>query len=327
MADSIVVPELPEAPEGATLGRWVKQLGQEVERGETVAEIEYDKAVRPIDAPVSGVLLACLADEEEVVRRGDVIGWIGVVGETPPDRRPVSLPDGAAPGDAVPSNRSVSRLCGHQGTIAKRVIASVREKPVIHVNVSVDMTRAVAFLEEYNSGPPVVELRYDGLFIFALGRLLKRFPNFRRYMRQDDILQIGGINVGFAVSIEDRLFLPVIRDADQKTIQQICEDFEQLVNRTFDRCLTTEDLAGSCLIVSNLGMYPIDSFDAIIYPRNSAALAVGAIARRPVVVDDEIVIRPLMRITLTVDHRLINGKEAAVFLTRLKKSLENAAFR
>ncbi len=316
MADSIVVPELRDSPEGATLIRWLKKAGQEVELGEPIAEIELDKAVKPIEAQSTGVLLDRVVDEEQVVRPGDVIGYIGTVGETLPE----SPPAGGR------KRQQTAGLSGHQGTIAKRVTASARKKPVIHVNASADMTRVVAFLDTYNSQHSGVEMRYDDLFIFALGRLLKRFPGFCRYMRQEEVVCISGINVGFAVAIEDRLFLPVIKDADQKSIEDISEEFEQLVNRTFDRCLTTDDLAGSCLIVSNLGMYPIDSFDAIIYPQNSAALAVGAVSKRPVVVDDEIVIRPMMRMTLTVDHRLINGKEAAVFMTRLKKTLEKAAF-
>jgi pyruvate dehydrogenase E2 component (dihydrolipoamide acetyltransferase) len=125
------------------------------------------------------------------------------------------------------------------------------------------------------------------------------------------------------VGIEDELFIPAVRGAAGKSVAAVSREIETLAKKASSRTLQPADVEGSCFLVSNLGMFPIDSFDAIIYPDHSAALAVGATTPTPVSDGKNIWIAPMARLSLSVDHRLINGKTAARFCARLKQILEN----
>ena len=208
-----------------------------------------------------------------------------------------------------------------QLSVARRVSRSNREIPTIDLAMTVEMSaviRARKELEE-QSGRKVA---YDSFLLFAAAQGIKRFPAFAGHASDDSLFPHGTIDVCIAVSREEKLYLPVLRGADKLSLSETDVEVRRLVEKTRSGQLRPDDLAGGCFTLSNLGMYPIDYFQMIIPPQQSGALAVGAIQQRPLVKDGRIVARPVCKIVLSVDHRMINGAMAAEFLKQLKEILE-----
>jgi pyruvate dehydrogenase E2 component (dihydrolipoamide acetyltransferase) len=214
---------------------------------------------------------------------------------------------------------SRARLGGNQAAVARKVSKSWAETPVYHVSMQVDMSRAQAF----RAATPV---SFDALFVRAVGMALAEFPLFRSHVEGSEVVRLAGCAVALAVSVEEDLYAPVLRAADSKTAAALSREIEGLAARARSRSLAPAEMEGGCILVSNLGMLPVESFDAIVYPGHSAALAVGAALPTPVAAGGEIRVAPLARLTLSADHRLINGKTAAQFLARVKQILESGAF-
>ena len=143
-----------------------------------------------------------------------------------------------------------------------------------------------------------------------------KFPAFAGHVNEDRFFAHDGIDVCIAVSRESALYLPVIRRAAELSLEEIQAEIRSLVNKTRDGQLRPADLAGGCFTVSNLGMYPVDAFHMIVPPEQSGALAIGAIKEQPIVAEGSIVARPLCAVVLSVDHRMINGSQAACVGTR-----------
>jgi pyruvate dehydrogenase E2 component (dihydrolipoamide acetyltransferase) len=137
------------------------------------------------------------------------------------------------------------------------------------------------------------------------------------------VLKPAGIHLGFMIGVENELFMPVIRDVDRKGLRALQTEISELALKVRAGGLKAEQMGGSCMALSNLGMYPVEGFEAIIFPEHSTILALGAVQKKPVVVDDRIEIRPLVTATLAVDHRLINGRTAAEFLSKVKQIIES----
>jgi pyruvate dehydrogenase E2 component (dihydrolipoamide acetyltransferase) len=235
---------------------------------------------------------------------------------------PAALPraNPAATG-AAPANAAPLSLSHGQAIVARKVSQSNREKPVYRVNVLVDMSKSIAIREKGKAGG--IAIGWDALFVKAAAMAVTEMPLFRRYFDGDELAEHATTDVAVAVGIEDELFIPAVRGAAGKSVAAVSREIEELAKKAETRTLQPSDVEGSCFLVSNLGMFPIDSFDAIIYPDHSAALAVGATSPTPVSDGTKIWIAPMARLTLSVDHRLINGKTAARFCARLKKILEN----
>jgi pyruvate dehydrogenase E2 component (dihydrolipoamide acetyltransferase) len=208
-----------------------------------------------------------------------------------------------------------------QAIVARKVSQSYREKPVYRVKFPVNMSATIALREKGKSGGN--EISWDALFVKSAALAIVEMPLFRRYFKGNDLTEHTTTDVAVAVGIEDDLFIPAVRAAAGKSVVSISQEIEGLATKATSRALQPLDVEGSCFLVSNLGMFPIESFDAIIYPDHSAALAVGATT--PTVVSDgkNITIAPIAQLTLSVDHRLINGRIAARFCARVKQILEN----
>ncbi len=209
--------------------------------------------------------------------------------------------------------------------MARKVAQSHAEKPTFHVTALVDMSAVVAHRETAKAagGAPA----WDAYLVAAAGRAIAAFPAFRRWMHGGESREHAAIDVAFAVGSADDLHAPVVRGADRKSVSQAGADVAALAAKARAGALGSADAAESCFLVSNLGMVPIESFDAIVYPEHAAALASGAVTPTPVVRSDgSIAARPMARLTLTADHRLVNGLAAARFLAAVKEYLEQGAF-
>lgn len=214
-------------------------------------------------------------------------------------------------------------LTGPRKVAAERLAASKREIPHVYFRVSVDATQALA-LKQKMAAAAVAGRKpsLNDVIVKAAAMALKEYPEVNASFAGDEILCYGDINVGIAVDSEKGLFVPVIRQADKKSLQEITDAAGLLIARAREGKPAPDDLSGGTFTISNLGAYGVDEFAAIINPPQAAILAVGRAADTPVALDGEIRIRPMICLTLSVDHRVINGTLAARFLARLKSVLE-----
>lgn len=213
-----------------------------------------------------------------------------------------------------------------QRITAERMSLSFRTAPHFYLSLQVDMAQAVAMREgllasvEASTG---VRLSFSDILVCAVAQALKEHPTLNVTFEQDQLKRYQEINVGLAVDTFRGLTVPVFHQADQLSLPELARRRAEIVDRANNSWLTPEDVSGGTFTVSNLGMFGIDVFGAIINPPQAAILAVGQIARRPVVVGDAIQIRPTMWLSLSVDHRAVDGASAARFLQTLVRYLES----
>jgi len=213
-----------------------------------------------------------------------------------------------------------SSLSANQQVVARRVARSQREIPPIHLTGRIDMSAVIAERDRLKTAGSKVS--FDAFFLRAIAGIMKAFPHFRSRLDSDTVIESDEVIPGIAVSEGYELYTPVIRGADGMSLENIESAIRKLLGKAGRKEFAPEDLTGGTLTVSNLGMYPVGSFSAIIPPDQVAILSVGAIEPTPVVRDGEITVVPMTTVTLSVDHRLINGKEGAEFLTALKEKME-----
>jgi pyruvate dehydrogenase E2 component (dihydrolipoamide acetyltransferase) len=236
------------------------------------------------------------------------------------------------PGSGVTSEAvEVIPLEGMRRTIAMRMQQSYQTAPHITLTVEVDMTAAEALRQELNAeaekvGQPRISV--TAILVKVCAWALKRHPWINASLRDEVIHLHDTANVGVAVALPEGkgLIVPVIRQAGQLGLAEIASQMNDLVTRAWEGGLTPGDVSGGTFTITNLGMYGINHFTAIINPPESAILAVGRVAKRAIVVEretgDEVVIRPMMNLTLAVDHRVLDGAIAAQFLQDVVKALE-----
>ena len=228
----------------------------------------------------------------------------------------------------LPSARQkkVVPLAGARKIIAERMAYSAFTAPHITLTLSVDMSEAARLRSrllasiEQRTG---LRLSFTAILTRAVASTLPRHPYLNASLNGDEVILWEDVNVGIATSIEDYLIVPVIREAQTKDLEQVVADLGDLVERARAKRLTPSEMAGSTFTISNLGMFGIESFTAIINPPESAILAVGKIVDTPVDVEGQIELRPMMHLTLSADHRIVDGAAGARFLADLKATLEN----
>jgi pyruvate dehydrogenase E2 component (dihydrolipoamide acetyltransferase) len=212
-------------------------------------------------------------------------------------------------------------LSNMRRTIARRLAESKFSAPHFYVTVEIDMDRAVALREQLREAE--VKLSYNDFVVRACALALRAFPLVNASWAGEKIVTHADVNVGVAVALPDGLMTPVVRQADRKGVGAIAAEIRELAQKARDRKIRPEEYTGSTFTVSNLGMYDVVEFTAIINPPDSAILAVGAVRREPVVDGEQIRPGHRMRVTLSSDHRVIDGALAAQFLGEVRRLLEN----
>jgi len=235
---------------------------------------------------------------------------------------PASAPRPAAaplpqviPGQEIP-------LTNMRKTIAKRLSESKFTAPHFYVTVEIAMDAAVDVREQLQRSENL-KISFNDLIVKACARALTRFPNVNASWATDKIVTHKEVHVGVAVAVPDGLIVPVVRNADRKAVVEISHEIKDLAARARERKLRPEEFTGSTFSVSNLGMYDVTEFTAIINPPESAILAVGAVRKVPVVVDDELAVGHRMKVTLSCDHRVVDGALGAQFLAEVRRLLES----
>jgi pyruvate dehydrogenase E2 component (dihydrolipoamide acetyltransferase) len=211
-------------------------------------------------------------------------------------------------------------------TIAKRLVTSLGPVPHFFLTTEIEMDRAAEMRRGINVLDPDLKLSINDVIIKVTAAALMKHPEVNASFQEKFVRYYEHADIGVAVAIEDGLITPVVRAADQKSLSQIAAEVRELAERARSRKLKPEEYTGASFSISNLGMFGIDEFTAVINPPEGAILAVGAMAPKPVVRDNEIVVRQMMRVTMSCDHRVIDGATGAQFLQTFKKILENPLF-
>jgi pyruvate dehydrogenase E2 component (dihydrolipoamide acetyltransferase) len=417
----ITMPRLSDTMQEGTIARWLKKPGDEIKKGDVLAEIETDKATMDLEAYESGTLQQILAQEGETVPIGQIVALIGtgavaqnvvaspapvqpaavvtgtgkaemapakagastgsdgltvsegderraikasplarrIAGEhsidlglvqgTGPGGRivrddiddfleqrgaatapaPAAVP--AAPPQAVPApvvppaEAEVVKLSRVQMLIARRLTESKQTIPHFYVSSEVDMTDALAMRQTFNAsaGEDGVKVTVNDLIVKACALALEKFPEVNSTLKEDQLIEYKYINVGFAVDVPGGLVVPVIRDTNIKGVRTIAREAKALISRARANKLSPIDLEGGTFSVSNLGMMDASSFIAVINPPQVAILAVASTRKQFVPVDGQPVLRDLMPMTISADHRVLYGATAARFLQEVKRLLQN----
>lgn len=416
----VVMPRLSDTMEEGELAKWLKNVGDPVKKGESLAEIETDKATMDLEAFEDGVLEQQLVTEGTIVPIGQPVAVIGdgsgakastpaapaaaapaEAASTPavesPAAAPVSVAASIAPADAggqtgklrtSPLARKVARDhgidlgsvvgTGPQGRIVRadveaaiaggataapsvsvpsvsaaqpaapqaapmpfsaedeevavskiRLVAARRltesqAVPHFFLTSIVDVERLLAFRKEVNAGLEAqgIKVSVNDLLVRAAALALRLHPDANSSWAGDKLLRHAHVNVGIAVATDAGLLVPVVADADRKSLSEIATETVALAGKAREGKLKLNEMTGGTFSISNLGMFGIDQFTAVINPPEAAILAVGAASPVPVLRDGALVEVPKLKITLTVDHRVMDGAVAAAFLRELVGILE-----
>ncbi len=242
----------------------------------------------------------------------------------PAGRRPSAELVGAdvsmVPGQSQP-------LSQMRKAIARRLVEVWQSTPHFYLTKVIDMATAMEKRKEINAhlaaADAGVKISVNDIIVKAAAAALAEFPAMNSAFTGDSVYQFDEVNIGVAVAIEDGLITPTVRNADQKSLGAIAQEIRELAGRARDKKLKPEEYSSHTFSISNLGMYGIDDFMAVINPPDAAILACGSVQKVPVVQDDQIVIGTRMKISLACDHRVVDGAVGAQFLQKLQSYLEN----
>ena len=222
------------------------------------------------------------------------------------------------------SAETATPLTSIRRTIARR-LTEAWQVPVFQLTVSADMTRANALIARSRELDPDVRATVTDLIVRVCAGGLQRHPDVNVQFTEEALLRFPSANIGLAVAAPQGLVVPVIRSAERLSLAEVARRRAELVELARTGALKLHDLEGGTFTVSNLGMFGVEQFSAVLNPPQAAILAVGATIDRPVALDGEVVVRPMMTVTLTVDHRAVDGAPAADFLRTVKTFLEDPA--
>lgn len=208
-------------------------------------------------------------------------------------------------------------------TIARRLAESIGPIPTFYLTAELDLSKMSELRDAMIAMGPEYKVSFNDIIIKAVATALAQHPEVNAHWIGDAIRQFNRVHIGMAVAIEDGLITPVIFDADRKGLAEIATEARALAGRARERKLTPTEYTGSTFSISNLGMLGIEQFTAIINPPETAILAIGAVEEKAVVVGDELVVRKRMRLTMSCDHRAIDGATGAKFLQTLRRLVEN----
>jgi pyruvate dehydrogenase E2 component (dihydrolipoamide acetyltransferase) len=417
MAETISMPKLGFDMAEGLLVRWVKQVGETINKGDVLAEIETDKATVEVESSASGVVLQLIVDQGTMVPVNAPIAIVGKAGEKASDQSPVisekkvdekpapqsapitdpvsqllstpqtsvsnlqspvikasplakkvardqkvdlSKVQGTGPGGrivrkdieaalsshqlsvsseqlSVLSNQSTQHATRNMGlnnqviqttklrqAIGRRLIESKTTIPHFYVTHEFKMDTLMDMRKQVNAYLPENEkVSVNDFVLKGVALSLRQFPNLNATLKGAEIVQFGHVNVGVAVTVPGGLMTVVVKDTDQKTLRQISGEVKAMAARAREGRVKPEDVDGSTFSTSNLGMYDVEDFIAIINPPEAGILAISSAREVPVVENGELKVGWRMKATISVDHRVSDGAEAAQFMQALAGFLEN----
>lgn len=321
--EDVVMPKLSDAMETGTIVRWLKRDGDRVEQGDELVEIDTDKATMPYESPCDGTL-EIVAQAGAEVAIGTLIARIGEPvrgGAGPVVARDPATAD--APRAAARGVATRYELTGDQRVVARRMVTSKASAPEFTVEAEVDMeacaaARAAAKAGSNGDAAP----SFNDFVVRACAAALREHPNVNAAFVDDGVERYERVNVGMAVAASGRLLVPTIFDADRLDLAGIAQATRSLAARARDGDLAPAELDGGTFTVSNLGRLRVRRFTAVLNPPQAAILAVGEVTPRAAIRAGAVVPRLAMSLTLTCDHRVLYGADAAAFLSTVRERLE-----
>jgi pyruvate dehydrogenase E2 component (dihydrolipoamide acetyltransferase) len=230
-----------------------------------------------------------------------------------------SLPQSEVTGDLASSASPGSPLSSMRKVIAERMSLSWQTAPHVHLTMETDMSEAVRLKQRLSA---ILKVSFTDIIVKCAAQSLTEFPMVNNRLRDGQVVENAAINIGIAVGLDNGLIVPVIKNADRKSLRELSAERIALAAKARDNKLLPDDYAGGTFTITNLGMYGVDHFTPIINPPESTILAVCRVVERPVVVDGTVAVRPIMNLCLAFDHRLIDGVLAARFMSRLRQYVE-----
>lgn len=354
MRQDILVPRMGESITEAHIGNLLKPTGSQVKTDEEVLELETDKVNQVLYAPVSGVI-TWTVKPQDVVQIGQVIGYVEE-GQAPAKEQekkeevkeapkpPPEVPkEGKArifkeeivqelaekphPAPQPTGDREVRKPMSRiRQTIAHKLVEAQAQTAMLTTFNEVDMLAITQLREKYKESFQKkygVKLGFLSFFVKAVISALQEFPHFNAYIDGEDLVVRQFIDMGIAISTDRGLVVPVVRDADHLAFHEIETTIGKLTQRAREGGLSIDDIRGGSFTITNGGTFGSLLSTPILNFPQSGILGMHNIVKRPVVIDDEIAIRPMMYIALTYDHRIVDGREAVLFLVHVKNKLED----
>jgi len=389
MATKILLPRLGESVEEAAIGRWLKSVGDPVERGDVIAELETAKAMMELESPIKGYLLAVFPEIGETIQMGELVAVVGKKGEAwqdvveeqeisaAPKKQTPTSPDKyvSDKNEALPVRLRISpnarrvarehnidlstfsqkadgeriiaedilqivkqkkgisqrnipykevKLNQVERVTAKRMVESANTIPQFSISMEVDVKKAIKKVNKLNKKEKT-RITLTAYILKKVAMIIKDFPRINARFAGGIINCYQHVNIALAVATGDGLYVPVIRQADQLKIKKIAKKISALARECRDRTISPDALSGATFTISNLGMKGVRQFVPIIDPSQSAILGVGEVFESFTVKKDGTVKpRKKMILTLTCDHRVVDGAGAADFLSALCDAMESA---
>ena len=321
------------AEEGVALA-WVAGTGpggRIVER-DVLGWLESQPKATPLArklAAEAGLDLRTITGVEGRIEAADVERALGAAAPMAAQAQPVGPAVSAAPTAAPVVQPAAVSLSGLRGIIARRMAESHVTTAPVTLTMDADATALVAVREELKAALAAelgFNLGYNDLLVKVAAKALREFPYMNARLVEEggkaEIRQLPEVHVGVAVDAERGLLVPVIRNADTRTLREVAVELRALVQRAREGKSLPDDLSGGTFTITNLGMYEVDAFTPIINHPEAAILGVGRIAQRPAVVEGQLAVRSMMWLSLTFDHRLVDGAPAARFMQRIKQLVE-----
>lgn len=339
MSTEIKSPTYPESVEDGVIAKWVIKVGQTVKQDEVLAEIETDKVVIEVVAPNDGTLKKILKDEGDVVLSGELIAEFDAGEVKASEIKKEKNKKSTAEEKSVQEIKKTIKRKSKNEREEKRVPMSRIRKTVADRLVTVQQeTAMLTTFNEVNMSPIIdlrstegekfqkandIKLGFMGFFVMASVKALEKFPQINASIDGQDIVYHGYKDIGVAVSTERGLVVPILKDADFLSIAEIEHSIVDFSNEAHAGKLSIESMQGGTFTISNGGVFGSLLSTPILNAPQTAILGMHKIEKRPIVEDDKIVIKPMMYLALSYDHRMIDGKEAVSFLIDIKQSLEN----
>jgi 2-oxoglutarate dehydrogenase complex dihydrolipoamide succinyltransferase (E2 component) len=358
MKQEIRIPEMGESVTAAVIGSILKPTGSHVRQDDEILELETDKVNQVLYAPASGIL-ELTVKRDDMVKIGDVIGWVEIKSdekaqapivstnkeEKKPEpviatnkeekkQEPVSKVVSIEPAPvAIPAavssvnpHETRKRLSPLRRTIAARLLESVKSTAMLTTFNEVDMTAVMDLREKYKDSflkTHGVKLGFMSFFVKAVVAALKAMPSLNSYIDGDDLVERHACDIGIAVSTEKGLVVPVIRGAEHMSLSDVEKAIAGFAAKAREGKISLDDLVGGSFTITNGGVFGSLLSTPIINPPQAGILGMHKIQKRAVVVDDTIVIRPMMYLAVSYDHRVVDGKEAVGFLVHIKNEIED----
>jgi 2-oxoglutarate dehydrogenase E2 component (dihydrolipoamide succinyltransferase) len=352
MAIELKVPPVGESVTSVEIGKWLKAEGDAVAKDEAVAVIDSEKATVEVPAPTAGRLTKIMKHQGESAAIGEVIGEIDERAAVPASRPRPATPQAAssapAPAPAAPQvapaprvetaaaqkpaaadrSEEVVRMTMWRRTIARRLVEAKQETALLTTFNEIDMTAVSELRKTWGDAfqkKHEVKLGFMSFFVKAAADALHAFPAVNAEVRGDDIVFRNYCDIGIAVSSRHGLVVPILRSAERMGFSEIEKAIAEFARKANDNTLKPEELEGGTFTITNGGVFGSLVSTPIINPPQSAILGLHAIQDRPVAREGQVVIRPMMYVALTYDHRIIDGREAVLFLHRVKDAIETPA--